>query len=112
MHEHVAEEPPDLCTVSGMIHQRTLHEIRLVGLQHPFIEHHAVTHKHYDLKHTNSIDPVNNDKILKKSLHMCYIFSIIFDTVGFYGPYSIKGEYGDHNRGGKKHKQKQKYAIC
>lgn len=66
MHEHVAEEPPDLRAVSGVIHQRTLHEIRLVGLQHPFIEHHTVTHEHYDLEHTNthtfnSLDPVNND---------------------------------------------------
>lgn len=57
MHEHVAEEPPDLCAVSGMIHQRTLHEIRLVGLQHPFIEHHAVTHEHYDLEHKHTVKP-------------------------------------------------------
>lgn len=66
MHEHIAEEPPDLCAVSRMIHQRTLHEIWLVGLQHPFIEHHAVTHKHYDLKQTdtdtlNSVKPVKPD---------------------------------------------------
>lgn len=60
MHEHIAEEPPDLCSVSGMIHQRTLHEIWLVGLKHPFIEHHAVTHKHYDLKQTQTHTVLNS----------------------------------------------------
>ncbi len=59
MHEHIAEEPPDLCSVSGMIHQRTLHEIWLVRLQHPFIEHHAVRHKHYDLKQTQTHSVLN-----------------------------------------------------
>lgn len=37
MHEHVAEEAPHLCTVAGVIDQRALHEVRLIGLQHPLI---------------------------------------------------------------------------
>lgn len=37
VHEHVAEEAPHLCTVAGMVDQGALHEVRLIGLQHPLV---------------------------------------------------------------------------
>lgn len=37
MHEHVAEEAPHLCTVAGVVDQGALHEVRLIGLQHPLV---------------------------------------------------------------------------
>lgn len=37
MHEHVAEEAPHLCAVAGVVHQGALHEVRLIGLQHPLV---------------------------------------------------------------------------
>lgn len=49
MHEHVAKEAPDLVAVSGVVHQGALHEVWLVRLQHPLIQHDAITHEHDDL---------------------------------------------------------------
>lgn len=49
VHEHVAEETPHLEAVSGMVHQGALHEVWLVCLQYPLIQHDAVAHEHNDL---------------------------------------------------------------
>lgn len=49
VHEHVAEEAPHLSTVARVVHQGALHEVGLVGLQHPLVEHDAVAHEHDDL---------------------------------------------------------------
>lgn len=37
VHEHVAEEAPHLRSVAGMVDQRALHEVRLIGLQYPLV---------------------------------------------------------------------------
>lgn len=50
MHKHVAEEAPHLCAVAGMVDERALHKVGLVGLQNPLVEHDAVTHKHDNLQ--------------------------------------------------------------
>lgn len=51
MHEHVAEETPDLCSMTGVVDQRALHEVWLVRLQDPLVEHDAITHEHNNLQH-------------------------------------------------------------
>lgn len=53
VHEHVAEETPDLCPVAGMVDQWALHEVRLIGLQHPLVQHDPVAHEHDDLRGRN-----------------------------------------------------------
>lgn len=55
MHEHVAEEAPDLCSMTRVVDQRALHEVRLVGLQNPLVEHDAITHEHNNLQHTQEV---------------------------------------------------------
>lgn len=50
MHEHVAEEAPDLRPVAGVVDQGALHEVGLVRLQDPLVQHDAVTHEHDDLQ--------------------------------------------------------------
>lgn len=49
VHEHVAEEPPHLRPVTRVIDQGALHEVGLVGLQHPLIQHDTVAEEHNDL---------------------------------------------------------------
>lgn len=51
MHEHVAEETPHLGSVAGMVNQWAFHEVRLICLQNPLVEHDAVTHEHNNLQH-------------------------------------------------------------
>lgn len=50
VHEHVAEEAPHLCTVAGVVDQGALHEVGLVGLQDPLVQHDAVAHEDDDLQ--------------------------------------------------------------
>lgn len=52
MHEHVAEEAPHLCTVAGVVDQGALHEVRLIGLQHPLVQHDAIAHEDDNLQQT------------------------------------------------------------
>lgn len=51
VHKHVAEEAPHLCTVARVVHQGALHEVRLIGLQYPLVQHDAVAHEHNNLWH-------------------------------------------------------------
>lgn len=53
VHEHVAEETPDLRPVAGVIDQGALHEVGLVRLQHPLVQHDPVAHEHDDLQEGN-----------------------------------------------------------
>lgn len=56
MHEHVAEEAPHLGTVARVVDQGALHEVRLVCLQNPLVQHDPITHEHNDLwRETNNI---------------------------------------------------------
>lgn len=50
MHEHVAEEAPHLRSMAGMVDQGALHEVGLIGLQHPLVQHDPIAHEHYDLQ--------------------------------------------------------------
>lgn len=49
VHEHVGEEAPGSSTVAGMVHEGALHVLRVVGLQHPFVETGPVAQEHDDL---------------------------------------------------------------
>lgn len=59
VHEHVAEETPDLRPVAGMVDQGALHEVGLVGLQHPLVQHDPVAHEHDDLPERNSLSALD-----------------------------------------------------
>lgn len=50
VHEHVAEEAPHLCAVAGMVDQGALHEVGLVGLQDPLVQHDSVAHEDDNLQ--------------------------------------------------------------
>lgn len=50
VHEHVAEEAPHLGAVAGVVDQGALHEVRLVRLQNPLVQHDAIAHEHNDLR--------------------------------------------------------------
>lgn len=50
VHEHVAEEAPHLCAVAGVVDQGALHEVGLVGLQDPLVQHDAVAHEDNNLQ--------------------------------------------------------------
>lgn len=50
VHEHVAEEAPHLSTVAGVVDQGALHEVGLVGLQDPLVQHDAVAHEDDNLQ--------------------------------------------------------------
>lgn len=71
VHEHVAEEAPHLCTVAGMVDQRALHEVGLIGLQYPLVQHDAIAHEHDDLqqRHRDDTKPsVLADTTIPRSL--------------------------------------------
>lgn len=69
VHEHVAEETPDLCSMTGVVDQRALHEVRLVCLQDPLVEHDAVTHEHNDLQHNKHTHAAFRQLELRSSLN-------------------------------------------
>lgn len=50
VHEHVAEEAPHLGAVAGVVDQGALHEVGLVGLQDPLVQHDAVAHEDDNLQ--------------------------------------------------------------
>lgn len=54
MHKHVAEEAPHLCAVAGVVHQGALHEVGLIRLQDPLVQHDAVAHEHDNLQRTQA----------------------------------------------------------
>lgn len=56
VHKHVAEEAPHLCAVAGVVHQGALHEVGLIRLQDPLVQHDAVAHEHDNLQRTQAGD--------------------------------------------------------
>lgn len=36
--------------MAGVVDQGALHEVGLIGLQHPLVQHDPVAHEHYDLQ--------------------------------------------------------------
>lgn len=54
VHKHVAEEAPHLCAVAGVVHQGALHEVGLIRLQDPLVQHDAVAHEHDNLQRTQA----------------------------------------------------------
>lgn len=67
VHEHVAEEAPHLRAVAGVVDQGALHEVGLIGLQYPLVEHDAVAHKHNDLQKTQTCKTVSADITITRS---------------------------------------------
>lgn len=54
VHKHVTEEAPHLCAVAGVVHQGALHEVGLIRLQDPLVQHDAVAHEHDNLQRTQA----------------------------------------------------------
>lgn len=79
VHEHVAEEAPHLCAVAGVVDQGALHEVGLVGLQDPLVQHDAVAHEDDNLQSDTGDRPWGwNCKTLKRHLgHLVQIHSFL-----------------------------------
>lgn len=74
VHEHVAEEAPHLGAVAGVVDQGAFHEVGLVGLQDPLVQHDAVAHEDNNLQaDTGDI----HSFLFRKSYYLCELNCLV-----------------------------------